>query len=150
MTEIRVRQAMPSDLIHIVRHYGSGDTPWDPFADLSRLERIPLEGLIVAEVGGQYAGFLYWFVGDRPWFDPRIDRYAHILEVHVAEGYRRRGVGRALLGHALDRLRESGVEAIYVDTTEDNAAARQLYESAGFCPISRTVHYSLRGPGLTV
>jgi hypothetical protein len=58
MTTILVRQASPADLTNIVCHYGAGDSPWDPFADLAKLQRIPLEGLIVAEVEGQYAGFL--------------------------------------------------------------------------------------------
>jgi ribosomal protein S18 acetylase RimI-like enzyme len=141
MATISVRRAVSSDLTHIVRHYGPGDSPWDPFADLAKLQTIPLEGLIVAEVQGQYAGFLYWFAGENPWFDPRIDRYAHIVEVQVVERYRGQGVGKSLLIYALEQITEKSIAAIYVDTTEDTAVARRLYESAGFHPFSRTIHY---------
>ena len=141
MAPTSVRQAASSDLAHSVHHYGPGDSPWDPFGDLAKLQGIPLKGLIVAEVQGQYAGFLYWFVGENPWFDPRIDKYAHIIEVQVVERYRGQGGGKSLLIYALERIKETSVDEIYVDTTEGNAAARRLYESAGFRPFSRTIHY---------
>jgi len=143
MITVDIRQATPQDLSRVVEHYGPGDTPWDPFGDPSRLQGIPLEGLIVAEAEGEYAGFLYWFVGEKPWFDPHVKTYAHIAEVQVVEGYRGQGVGRKLLSHALARLKENGIAAIYIDTTEDNKVARHLYESAGFRPFSCTIHYRL-------
>lgn len=99
----------------------------------------------MAEVEGRYAGFLYWFVGEKPWFDIGVERYAHIVEVQVVEEYRRQGVGKRLLTYALEHVKESSIEAIYIDTTKDNLAARHLYESAGFRPLFRTIHYRLRG-----
>jgi len=141
---VRIRRAIPKDLAQVAQHYGPGDSPWDPFSDPERLEGIPLEGLLVAEVDGEYAGFLYWFTAERPWFDPTVSRYAHIVEVQVVEEHRGKGIGRALLEHALKRLREEGIEAVYIDTTEDNEVAQRLYESLGFRPFSRTLHYRLK------
>ncbi len=138
-----VRSATAEDLPHVADHYGKADTPWDPFGDVSKLKAIPLEGLLVAEVGGEYAGFLYWFEGEEPWFDQNIGRYAHIEEVQVSQKQRGRGVGKRLLTTALNRLTASGVEAIYIETTEDNDVARRLYEGAGFRPVFGTVHYKL-------
>ncbi len=46
-----------------------------------------------------------------------------------------------MLTTALNRLRASGVDAIYIDTTEGNDVARRLYEGAGFRPIFGTNHY---------
>ncbi|MFQ5908589.1 MAG: GNAT family N-acetyltransferase [Thermoplasmata archaeon] len=140
---IAIRAAQSRDLPHIAAHYGTGDTPWDPFGDPEKLERLPPKGLVVAEVGGQYAGFLYWFEAREPWFDPGIGRYARIEEVQVVSGHRGRGVGRDLLSHALDQMTREKVEAVYVDTTEENAVARRLYEGAGFRVFSRTLHYRL-------
>lgn len=108
---------------------------------LAKLQSIPLDGLIVAEMEGQYDGFLYWFVGEKPWFEPGVDRYAHITEVQVLERCQGQGVGRKLLAYALEHLKQNAVEAVYIDTTEDNMAAQHLYESAGFRPFSRTLHY---------
>ncbi len=138
-----VRSATTKDLPLVTDHYGKADTPRDPFGDVSRLEAIPLEGLLVAEVEGEYAGFLYWFEGEKPWFDRDVGRYAHIEEVQVLRKHRGRGVGKRLLTSALNRLMASGVEAIYIDTTEGNDVARHLYEAAGFRPIFGTIHYKL-------
>ncbi len=139
MTTITIRQAAPTDLTTIVNHYGSGDTPWDPFGDVEKLQNIPLEGLLVAEVNGQYAGFLYWFSGENPWFDPSTKRFAYITEVQVLEKYQGQGVGKNLLTCALQQLKETCT--IYISTTEENAVARHLYEGAGFRPFSRSIHY---------
>lgn len=40
MTAINVRRAVPDDLSLIVHHYAPGDSPWDPFGDLARLQAI--------------------------------------------------------------------------------------------------------------
>lgn len=73
---VTIRQGTPADLVNVVDHYGPGDTPWDPFGDLVRLQGIPLEGLVIAEIDGEYAGFLYWFMGENPWFDTGTQEFA--------------------------------------------------------------------------
>ncbi len=139
---VTIRQATPEDLSSIVGHYGPGDTPWDPFGNLGKLQEIPLEGLIIAEVDSEYAGFLYWFVGENPWFDPDVQKYAYITEIHVLEKYQGQGVGKKLLNYAIGQLKKE-TNMIYITTTEDNAVARHLYENAGFCKFSRSIHYRL-------
>ncbi|MFQ5919074.1 MAG: GNAT family N-acetyltransferase [Thermoplasmata archaeon] len=142
MADVTVRRWVPEDLDRIAQHSGrSGDEPWDPFSDAEALRQVPLDGLVVAEVNDEYAGFLYWFLGRRPWFDREADRFAHILEVQVLPSLQGQGVGKALLNHALERLSEESLEAVYVDTTDDNDVARRLYEGAGFDPFLRTIHY---------
>jgi ribosomal protein S18 acetylase RimI-like enzyme len=54
-----------------------------------------------------------------------------VYEVDVAEGYRRRGIGRRLLGELEAVARERGIEEGFVLTEAGNAAAMRLYESAG-------------------
>ncbi len=139
-----VRSATLNDLHLVADHYGSGDTPWDPFGDVTKLRAIPIGGLMIAEVGGEYAGFLYWFEGRRPWFDADVERYAQIEEVQVLGKYRRQGVGRLLLESAFNQIAATDVDAIYVETTEENATARHLYESAGFRPMSRILRCRTR------
>lgn len=142
MVDVAVRSWVSEDLALIAQHSGpSGDEPWDPFSDAEALRQMPLEGLIVAEVNEEYAGFLYWFFGRRPWFEPGVDRFGHILEVQVLPRFQGQGVGKALLNHALERLSEESVEVVYIDTTDDNDIARRLYEGAGFDPFLRTIHY---------
>lgn len=142
MAAIIIRQAAPADLSNVVNHYGSCDTPWDPFGDLSKLSNIPIEGLLIAEIDNQYAGFLYYFAGENPWFDPGTKRYAYITEVHVLEKYQGQSVGRKLLTYAVEQLKGK-VNPVFISTTEGNTVARHLYESAGFRPFSRSIHYKL-------
>lgn len=142
MTSITIRQATPADLRNVVNHYGKCDTPWDPFGDIAKLSTIPIEGLLIAEVDSLYVGFLYWFTGENPWFDPGTKKFAYITEVHILEKYQGQGVGRKLLTHAVEQLKDK-VSPIFISTTEGNAVAKHLYESAGFRPFSRSIHYRL-------
>ena len=51
--------------------------------------------------------------------------------IFVGKEYRRRGFGRCMLARGLSRLAES-TDVVWLDTDEDNAPARGLYEGAGF------------------
>ncbi len=57
---------------------------------------------------------------------------AHLEELYVVPERRGRGLGRALLEAAMDHARERGAVRIDLATSEDDTAARGLYESAGF------------------
>jgi putative acetyltransferase len=62
--------------------------------------------------------------------------HAEIKSMHTAAEARGRGVGRALLGYLLDTARTRGYRLVSLETgtTPGFAAARALYESAGFSP----------------
>jgi ribosomal protein S18 acetylase RimI-like enzyme len=53
-------------------------------------------------------------------------------DLFVQAGTRGSGLGRTLVGAALQRARERGCARIHLDTNESNAAALALYRSAGF------------------
>ncbi len=56
-----------------------------------------------------------------------------IWGMYVKPPYRRRGVARALLGEALERIRKlPGIREVQLSVSDDNAAAKALYESFGF------------------
>ena len=57
---------------------------------------------------------------------------AHLEELYVVPERRGHGLGRALLDAAMDCARERGAARIDLGTSEDDKAARALYESAGF------------------
>jgi GNAT superfamily N-acetyltransferase len=57
---------------------------------------------------------------------------ALIEELYVVPGRRGRGTGRALFEVTLEAAREAGATHVELTTGEDDAAARALYESAGF------------------
>lgn len=64
--------------------------------------------------------------------------HAEIKSMHTAPDARGRGVGRALLGYLLDTARARGYQRVSLETgtTPGFAAARALYESAGFTPAA--------------
>ena len=57
---------------------------------------------------------------------------AYLEELYVVPERRGRGLGRALLEAAMDNARVRGAAHIDLGTSEDDVAARALYESAGF------------------
>jgi ribosomal protein S18 acetylase RimI-like enzyme len=57
---------------------------------------------------------------------------AHLEELYVAPEMRGHGLGRALLEEAMNAARERGALHIDLNTSEDDRAARALYESSGF------------------
>jgi putative acetyltransferase len=62
--------------------------------------------------------------------------HGEVKSMHTAGEARGRGVGRALLSHLLETARSRGYQRVSLETgtTPGFAAARALYESAGFAP----------------
>jgi ribosomal protein S18 acetylase RimI-like enzyme len=56
----------------------------------------------------------------------------YIAELYVQPEHRRQGLGLALMNAALDAARNRGADYIEVATSEDDTAARALYERLGF------------------
>ena len=137
-SRLTVRAASDADLQSIVAHYGpgGGDSPWDPFANLKRIQRIPRYGLLVADSGGTYMGFLYWYEGRKPWYAPDVDRYARISDLHIVPAGQGKGIGRALLRGALARIRAEGITTVFLETDENNVRAQRLYQSEGFTRVA--------------
>jgi putative acetyltransferase len=73
--------------------------------------------------------------------------HAEIKSMHTATEARGRGVGRALLSHLLDTARARGYRRVSLETgtTPGFAAARALYESAGFAPTGPFAGYPQTG-----
>ena len=68
-----------------------------------------------------------------------------IKSMRVADAAQRRGVGRAMLGHLLGQARGRGYRAVRLETGANDAfaAARGLYEAAGFRPCAAFGDYTL-------
>ncbi len=67
-----------------------------------------------------------------------------ILNLGVAPGERRRGIGRALVEEMIGALRSRGVRVVYLDVRESNAVARRLYDRLGFAEVGRRARYYRR------
>jgi ribosomal protein S18 acetylase RimI-like enzyme len=56
----------------------------------------------------------------------------YLAELYVAPDRRGRGLGRALMDEAIAHARRAGADSMDLATSEDDLAARALYESVGF------------------
>lgn len=56
----------------------------------------------------------------------------YLAELYVVPGRRGRGLGRRLMLATIDFARSRGADRIELGTSEDDVAARALYESLGF------------------
>lgn len=102
-------QTMPAEVLP----HDPGDTVVDP------------SQYAVAAAGDRYLGLIRVVIVRRP----RIGLLA------VRADQRRRGVGRALLAHALGRLHDSGFTAAWAEAHESNTPATTLLADIGAQPI---------------
>lgn len=143
-----VKKARIGDLVSIAELHGSNPHHvLDVFSDAKLLEKYTrLENYAVAEVGDAFAGYAYYHIvdGQMPqWFDAKPSglRYAHIVKLHVRREHRGRGIATKLMEFAFRDMRERGVDAVYVETTESNLAAMHIYrEKLGFQIFNKTLH----------
>ncbi len=144
-SNIIVRHAAESDLPGIERHYGGPlDSIGDPFCDVGQIQDSRLDWLLIAELDGEYAGFLYWHLGQKPFFAPEVEKFAHIRQISVLEKFQGQGIGKKLMVYATDSLKAVGIQEVFLATAETNDSARHLYESLGFKEFRKQIHYRLR------
>ncbi len=66
---------------------------------------------------------------------------AHILNLGVDPGFRRRGHGRQILQHLLGRAWQLGAERAFLEVRVSNHGAQCLYHSFGFHEIGVRLNY---------
>lgn len=77
----------------------------------------------VYEVGGEVIGHAVLMTA--------LDE-AHLLNITIAPGWRRQGLGRRLLMHALNAARMLQIHSLYLEVRPSNRGAIKLYEKSGF------------------
>ncbi len=101
--------------------------------------------LTVADVRGRVVGFVLWSRAlESAWFDPNVRRWAELQELHVDPHFQNQGIGTRLARAAARQAGAAGFEAMYLLMEETNAAARRVYERAGFRVHGRVVRYKKR------
>jgi len=96
------------------------------------------QGIFVAEVGGQAAGFVHVAVRDTlpiPILVPR--RLGFVDNLAVSRDFRRLGIGRALMQEAQRWALERGATEIELNVFEFNESAIAFYRSLGYETFSR-------------
>jgi len=138
----RVRPAEPADaeaLVALGRAVGSAPGGWllttsdwrsagDERRYLKAIRRYPNAAVFVAESDeGEIVGRLSLSRDQHPSSSHVAD-----LGLMVAAGWRRQGIGRALLEAAVEWARGAGVRKLELHVFPHNGAAIKLYESFGF------------------
>jgi GNAT superfamily N-acetyltransferase len=128
---IEIRPATPSDAAAILRlNEAFNDvraTEAEIRAQLVRCQGI--ETLLLAEVDGQAVGFLCLRLLPQS-CDPAT--YAEVSELFVDKGYRRHGVGQALMERAVDLAKAAGAKELILLTSFRNTVAQRFYHTQGF------------------
>lgn len=75
------------------------------------------------------------------WLD-EANRVGVYEPVGVASQHRRRGLGHAMMLEGIRRLGQHGAQTVCVQTGFSNAAARAMYEKAGFVELDRNYAWS--------
>lgn len=144
---VTIKPVGPFDVGRLARlHRHCFDEPWSR-ADLAHLLALPGGfGLIARVVDRHFAAFdgirgagfaLCRVVRDE----------CELLSIGVGPGYRRRGVGAALLRASMDRCRDAGARTMYLEVAVDNHEAQALYRRYGFREVGRRDGYYLRRDG---
>jgi ribosomal protein S18 acetylase RimI-like enzyme len=131
----RVRRAGPGDADHVGRLLHDFNREFDeptPAAEVlaERAARmIADEEILVLLAGDGPDGIAQLSFRTSIWTG---EPDAYLQELYVAPGRRGEGLGRELLEAAMELARARGATHIDLGTSEDDVAARGLYESSGF------------------
>lgn len=100
--------------------------------------------IFLAEEAGEVVG-LVMVLARVPFehLDEPPGHYALVAELVVREGFRRRGIARALLDVAERYARDAGAPELRIDVLSENDPARTLYLRQGFAPYKETLTKAL-------
>lgn len=106
---------------------------WSEAAWAAELEQVPATRHVeVLTEDGDLLGYVVLMV---------MPDVADLQRLAVASAARRAGHARTLLRAALQVARERGCTSVLLEVASDNAAAVELYRSAGFRPLHRRKAY---------
>lgn len=78
-------------------------------------------------------GYVYARLEPRDW-NRLLDAHGKIHDIVVDDRARRRGVARALIDAAIERLQKLGAKRLVAETAAKNTEAQKLFASFGFGP----------------
>ena len=133
----RIQPAVVEDVPRVAAIEQSAFTdPWPATAFAGLLGRDHVVFLVAREdAGAPVVGYVVAIFGGGE---------GEIANLAVAPEVRGRGVGAQLVEAALSEAPQRGVERLYLEVRESNAAARRLYDSCEFEEVGRRPGYYRR------
>lgn len=133
MNGLNIRRMTLEDIPAIVAlDQMSFSLPWPERSFRFELTDNPASRCWVAEADGRIAGMLVaWLLVDE----------AHIATLATHPNYRRQGIARELLTHALRSMAEEGAVSSLLEVRESNDAAQELYRRFGYEAVGRRKRY---------
>jgi ribosomal protein S18 acetylase RimI-like enzyme len=101
--------------------------------------RAQADGVFVAE--DSRTGAIVGYVTTR--LNP-VSAVGWIPNLAVDPGCQGKGLGRALLEHAIEFFRQRGMQVAKIETLDQNPVGQKLYPSLGFVEVARQIHYAMR------
>ena len=73
-----------------------------------------------------------------------ISRVGWIPNLAVDPACQGKGLGRALIEHAIQFFRDRRMDVAKIETLDQNPIGQRLYPSLGFVEVARQIHYAMR------
>jgi ribosomal-protein-alanine N-acetyltransferase len=128
-----IRKMVMADVpdVHAI-DVGSFTLPWPERSLRFEVSDNPAARCWVAELDGAVVGMMVlWQIVDE----------AHIATLAVHPDFRRRGIAKRLLVHALQAAYLEGGRSTYLEVRESNQAAQAMYQKFGFEEVGRRMRY---------
>lgn len=106
--------------------------PWPERSFRFELTDNPASHCWVAELDGKVVGMIVvWLIASE----------AHVANLATHPDFRRRGIAKRLLSHALQDLLEKGARSSFLEVRESNLAAQAMYRKFGYTETGRRRRY---------
>lgn len=111
----------------------------DRLKPLSKLRKSDLDKniFIVAEEGGEIAGFVLGFVTSRKGY--KLSKLGYLDALYVKPAFRNKSVAKKLTDAVMKNFKFKGCDHMTTHTDAENKVAQKLYEGAGMSQV--TVEY---------
>jgi [ribosomal protein S18]-alanine N-acetyltransferase len=147
---IGIKSVGPFDLGRLARlHRHCFDDPWSR-SDLAHLLALPGGFGLLARVYDRHFAGLDGIRGAGFSLCRVVREECELLSIGVGPGYRRRGIGTALLRASMERCQRAGARTMFLEVAVDNEEAQALYRRYGVREVGRREGYYLRRDGSRV
>ncbi|MDN5340629.1 MAG: [ribosomal protein S18]-alanine N-acetyltransferase [Euryarchaeota archaeon] len=134
--QLTIHRAQPVDIPQIVAVENAAFVdPWDEKTLQESLAYYP-ETFFVAKNNGEVAGFVAGGIEDTG-----EEVYGHIMNLAVAPGYRRRGIGRSLVRRLEREYIVLGASAVQLEVRVTNTGAQEFYRRLGYREVFQVAGY---------